>query len=581
VAVAGVGVADSRRAQARSEQRRIDERLDLLDGVSAITATTIDPAAHIDALSTLPWGSASPSLLDFATGEIASIPSLGTHGMAAVLDRSGAVLSVAPTGTAVAIDVDDPRFARALGGRAYTPELTWDGEHHRTYMVMPALGPDGEVEVVVVVGLSTVASDWSAIQAGLGALGSGSGGSSRVDSTGRAEASWDPDLVGQVIVDPALLAAAGGPGGVAVHRHRVDGEDVVTLVKRMSLDNTQRYTIWQQSAEDLFGDLRAGQAARDAAVSGLLVVVVLALALVNRRRELALRRNAARLDALLRQAHDLILVVDARGEVRFASAAVEPLFGRRSDEVVGRPLTELLGDEPVRCLLEAAAADDGPRGRRGTTLRDLSVVGPHGEQCLFDIDGVDLRHRKEVGGYLLTCHEISERVGLQDRLSAQASHDPLTGLANRAQFNRRLDDLADERLRATGNHAVVFVDLDHFKPVNDRFGHQAGDELLKVIAGRLSAVVRATDVVCRLGGDEFAILLADCDQEQARVKAQALLDAVRQPVAVADELVTVDASIGVAVSRPSITHPEQLVREADQAMYRAKRAGRGQFVVDA
>jgi diguanylate cyclase (GGDEF)-like protein len=182
-----------------------------------------------------------------------------------------------------------------------------------------------------------------------------------------------------------------------------------------------------------------------------------------------------------------------------------------------------------------------------------------------------------VDGYLLTFHEVSERKALQDRLTEQATHDPLTGLANRAAFAARLDELAATADRPS-HHAVVFVDLDHFKPVNDEFGHQAGDELLCTV-GRLTAVVRSGDLVCRLGGDEFAILLADCSEEQARVTVERLLDAVREPVPVADVLVSVDASIGVALSRSTVAHPEQLVREADQAMYQAKRSGRGRFVI--
>jgi diguanylate cyclase (GGDEF)-like protein/PAS domain S-box-containing protein len=518
--------------------------------------------------------------MELIASEIAKAPVLGADGMSAALDRDGNVIAVHPPAAPVAVDTEDPRWAAALTGKAYAPEIVDDGERQRYYLVVPVVRADGTVEIVAVIGADVAESDWSSTQRGLGAMGSGTGGSSVVDANGRAMASWRPGAVGTVLIDPAELEGVEA-GDVAVRRRVVDGEEQVTLISKVPSDAATRYTIWQQSADDLFGDLRVGQTERDAAVFALLVVAVLALAVTNRRRELALRRNAARLDALLRQAHDLVLVVGGDGIVRYASAAVEHLFDIPSTDVVGRPLADLVGDDALAVLRDESRSRYEAGDERSVTLRDLTVVGPHGHQRLFDIDGIDLRHLEEVGGYLLTFHEISERAELQARLTAQATSDPLTGLANRAQFTAHLDRLAAERRHHSGDHAVVFVDLDRFKPVNDRYGHQAGDELLRTVAQRLSAAVRATDVVCRLGGDEFAILLADCDEEQARAKVQQLLTAVREPVAIGDDTVTVDASIGVALSRSTITHPEQLVREADQAMYRAKRAGRGRIVVDA
>nr|MDT0666288.1 GGDEF domain-containing protein [Micromonospora sp. DSM 115978] len=143
------------------------------------------------------------------------------------------------------------------------------------------------------------------------------------------------------------------------------------------------------------------------------------------------------------------------------------------------------------------------------------------------------------GRKVVTCHEISVRKRLRDQLSYQADHDALTGLQNRAVFDRRVAELtaakgeADDGDRALPRElAVLFVDLDFFKPVNDTYGHGVGDRLLQVVGARLQAAAREDDLVCRVGGDEFAILLEGADPTFAEEVAARVLDAVRRPVLV-------------------------------------------------
>jgi len=161
-------------------------------------------------------------------------------------------------------------------------------------------------------------------------------------------------------------------------------------------------------------------------------------------------------------------------------------------------------------------------------------------------------------------------------LSHQATHDPLTGAANRVALLDRLEQ-ALVRARAHGTLvAVLFCDLDHFKDVNDRFGHQHGDRLLQEVARRITAVVDPTDTVSRFGGDEFVVLCDDLrgEQDALEVADRVALAVEGTPIAVADDLVHITTSIGVAFSTPSADHPEALVRDADVAMYRAKASGR-------
>jgi diguanylate cyclase (GGDEF)-like protein len=169
---------------------------------------------------------------------------------------------------------------------------------------------------------------------------------------------------------------------------------------------------------------------------------------------------------------------------------------------------------------------------------------------------------------------------LYDELRQQASRDPLTGLANRSRLQDRVDH-ALERIRGRSpNHvAILFIDLDHFKHLNDRFGHAKGDRALQLIADRIRAIIRPGDTAGRLGGDEFAVLLEDVDGgEIVAAVCQRLLDGLSLPIELGDVSPIVGASIGYALSGPDSTNSEDLLRNADIAMYAAKAAGRGQVV---
>jgi diguanylate cyclase (GGDEF)-like protein/PAS domain S-box-containing protein len=176
-----------------------------------------------------------------------------------------------------------------------------------------------------------------------------------------------------------------------------------------------------------------------------------------------------------------------------------------------------------------------------------------------------------------------ERTQFEERLALQAQHDPLTGLPNRALFNELLEHSLRRAQRSGASLAVLFLDLDRFKVVNDSLGHDAGDDLLAVLGQRLAGVLRPGDVVARFGGDEFTVLCDDLEpvvaDRQAIAVAERLIDALREPFLIGGEEQFVSASVGIAISMTGLERPEALLRDADAAMYRAKERGKGRCEV--
>lgn len=181
------------------------------------------------------------------------------------------------------------------------------------------------------------------------------------------------------------------------------------------------------------------------------------------------------------------------------------------------------------------------------------------------------------GGPVFAAHllDITEWKREEERLRRLAFHDLVTGLPNRALFEERLAAAADRVAAGEGELAVLFIDLDNFKAVNDAFGHQGGDRLLRAVAERLRASVRSGDTVARYGGDEFAVLIEDVAvASEVGAAAERIEAQLRRPVALDPYPVALSASVGIAIRRPGQRDPEAIMREADAAMYRAK-VGRG------
>ena len=292
------------------------------------------------------------------------------------------------------------------------------------------------------------------------------------------------------------------------------------------------------------------------------------------------RQSEARFRSLVAHSSDLITVLDDRGVVTYQSPSVERVLGYPVDEVEGTQFDWLLS-EADRPRLRRLIAGDGSGSTEAHTL-ECSLTHKDGTTLRFEVQHTDLLHDEHVRGIVLNSRDVSERKAFEEQLAHQAFHDPVTNLANRALFSDRVEHALMRSQRGFPDIAVVFIDLDDFKTVNDSLGHAAGDQVLQEVARRLRIAVRPTDTVARFGGDEFAVLLESVnDSSQAADAAARILHALEIPYEIDGKQVFPRASIGICLVDREDTVPEaaELLRNADVAMYMAKRDSKGSYRV--
>jgi diguanylate cyclase (GGDEF)-like protein/PAS domain S-box-containing protein len=299
-------------------------------------------------------------------------------------------------------------------------------------------------------------------------------------------------------------------------------------------------------------------------LAGLLVSLGLAVALIA-----ATRRQTAHFRSLVTSSTDLVLVL-GDGGCRYVSRSLTTMLGHDEPALLGRGFERFVHPDD-RALVRAAQSDEAPREMV------LRLEDRFGEWRHLETLVTDLRGDRHIRGVVLNARDATERIRLQDQLTEQAFHDALTGLANRALFRDRLDQALARSARSHEPLAVLLVDLDGFKQVNDSLGHDAGDQLLQLVAVRFAEAVRPGDTLARLGGDEFALLLEGADTELAIGVCARLLGRVCDPMSVAGVEVALGASIGIARHDGGRGASDELVRHADVAMYAAKEAGRGRW----
>jgi diguanylate cyclase (GGDEF)-like protein/PAS domain S-box-containing protein len=282
--------------------------------------------------------------------------------------------------------------------------------------------------------------------------------------------------------------------------------------------------------------------------------------------------------SLVRNASDIITVVDPAGTITYQTPSVGWVLGHPPDALRHTDVADLVHpDDAVmfRGFLDAAVHGSAQqpslvcrmRHRNGTWRWVETVAG-------------NLLTDPAVNGVVLTTRDVSDRKELEDQLRAQAFHDPLTGMPNRAMFMDRLRAAEDRHRLAGTPFAVLFLDIDDLKTVNDSLGHDVGDTLLQAVSARLQGCLRPGDVAARLAGDEFAVLLAGTGTAaHATGVSERILASLREPLHLGDRYVHIGLSIGVSTSETAAATEIGLLRAADVAMYVAKTSGKGRYEV--
>jgi diguanylate cyclase (GGDEF)-like protein/PAS domain S-box-containing protein len=336
---------------------------------------------------------------------------------------------------------------------------------------------------------------------------------------------------------------------------------------------------------ELLAAVQVGQLDLLVMIGPLAILIVLLTAGFARRlsrtnRSLALAvRSSEELASIVQSAEDAILSVDADGRIATWNQAAERTFGLTAALADGRPLIDLFGverrDEVVSHLATVARGEPVER-------YEVDVLDSSGGRVDLSLTYSPLPGSTETaGGASVIGRDISDLKRLEEQLSHQALHDSLTGMPNRALFRDRLDHALRRSARPVvgplgQRTAVLFIDLDDFKVINDTLGHRIGDSLLIDVGARIAGAIRPGDTAARLGGDEFTVLLESLDDaSEARIVADRILAMLAVPFHLEGHDVVIGASIGIVLGDAAARDPEDLLRSADTALYEAKGMGKG------
>jgi diguanylate cyclase (GGDEF)-like protein/PAS domain S-box-containing protein len=287
--------------------------------------------------------------------------------------------------------------------------------------------------------------------------------------------------------------------------------------------------------------------------------------------------------AVLDNVTDGIFILDERGCVVSVNRSVERLLGYSPPDLIGRPFTYVIAPERRDELQQLDAVEPVGAAGRGTPKRAIETLGcrEDGSTFALELERSEIRHGDR-SFMLASIRDVSERKAYIEALEHQALHDGLTGLANRVLFSAHLSRALAAARRTNQRRAVLVMDVDRFKQVNDTLGHDRGDKLLKHLGARLVAALREGDTVARLGGDEFAILAADAaDLTGAAAMAWKIQQACQRGFTINETVIHISPSIGIALFPDHGTTTAELLHRADLAMYVAKRSGNGYSVFDA
>ncbi|MFA6265550.1 MAG: EAL domain-containing protein [Pseudolabrys sp.] len=301
--------------------------------------------------------------------------------------------------------------------------------------------------------------------------------------------------------------------------------------------------------------------------------------LLREQMNTLIETNEKRFRAVTETAQDGIITMDAAAKVTYWNPAAERIIGYTADEAIGKDVHQWLAPERYRERAAVGMKEFAATGRGEVLGKTLEFAAIRKDGTEFPIELSVSAIQKGTGwGAVAILRDITERKHAEEQLVRMARHDTLTGLANRGVFVEALQQGIARAHRGGKNFAVLYLDLDHFKDVNDTLGHPVGDLLLQSVAQRLEKTLREADTVARFGGDEFALIAIDIDEpSDAAVLADKVLKSIAEPYSIQGNEIRTGASVGIALYGPDSPDAELLLSHADVALYRAKAEGRGTY----
>jgi diguanylate cyclase (GGDEF)-like protein/PAS domain S-box-containing protein len=513
--------------------------------------------------------------------KIEALPQVGNINLA---DADGKLINSANTWPVPVVSIADRAYFKALKAAPQLTTTLSEPVYNRitgawtTILARSLTGPKGEFLGVVLGGI-----ELAQFENFFTSLALGEGAAITIlhrDGTLLARYPHVESMIGRNLKASALFQAALSEAGHGTARVRsaLDGQDRLVAIRSLNhfpmvvsaaTTVTAALAGWREQTRLLIG------------AAGLFaLVIVLILFLIIRRmshdHQLSSQRQAReqqRLDIATNNMTQGLLMVDASERIVVCNQRYIQIYGLSPDLVKpGCSFRDLMAH---RKAIGSFAGDVAEY--RTNTLREMAL-GKTMQFVAKTVDGrsihVVVRPMENGGGWVATHEDVTERKQLDERIAHMAHHDALTDLPNRVLFREQLD-AALETISPGEQLAVLYIDIDEFKSVNDSLGHPVGDELLKVLAGRLRGCLQPTDVVARLGGDEFAIIQIAIERPADTTDLVArIYQAIREPFECLGHLLTANASIGIALAPQDGTNLDQLLRNADLAMYGAKADGR-------
>lgn len=293
--------------------------------------------------------------------------------------------------------------------------------------------------------------------------------------------------------------------------------------------------------------------------------------------ERALKDSEEKFRLITEHSSDLIKVIDKEGLVSYASPSYRSLLGEHYQNMIGKKLTFGLHEEDRDILESSVKKICG----NGVSVRmEYRYLHENATPVWVDVNATSIAGEGDMDHIVLSGRIVSERKQLQEQLTFQAYHDSLTGLPNRRLLEKELETAIEKAEAYTEKLALLFLDCDNFKEINDNYGHDIGDELLVEFSKRLAACIRSEDIVGRMGGDEFVILLNRVeDHEHILTVANRIQASLQQPYLLDNRNIEATSSIGISIYPENGTTTKELFRKADQALYHVKKNGRNDFLL--